>query len=110
MLVSYSHSKKIINNNISKPSSPTYNCCSKTSRPFNGDCLQSSLFYICEEDTPDIENHPHYIGLVKNTFKDQFYKHKNSFKYECKCNATELSNFAWENKHANTESNLCGMY
>ena len=26
-----SHNKKIINNNIPKPSAPTFNCCSKTS-------------------------------------------------------------------------------
>ena len=67
--------------------------------------MQSSLVYIYEADTPDIiENHPHYIGLTENTFKDQFYKHKNSFKYESKRNAAELSNFVWENKHANTET------
>ena len=53
-----------------------------------------------------IENHPHYIGLTENIFKDRFYKHKNSFKYESKRNATELSNFTWENKHANTETNV----
>ena len=52
------------------------------------------------------KNHPHYIGLTEYTFKDRFYKHKNSFKYESKRNATELSNFVWENKHANTETNL----
>ena len=69
--------------------------------------MQSSLVYICKADTPNIiENHPHYIGLTENTFKDRFYKHKNSFKYESKRNATELSNFVWENKHTNTETNL----
>ena len=89
-----SHNKKIINNNIPKPSTPTCNCRLKTSCPLNGDCLQSSLVYICKADTPDIiENHPHYIGLTENTFKDRFYKYKNSFKYESKRNATELPNF-----------------
>ena len=102
-----SHDKKIINNNIPKPSTPTCNCRLKTSCPLNGDCLQSSLVYICKADTPDIiENHPHYIGLTENTFKDRFYKHKKLFKYESKRNATELSNFVWEKKHANTEMNL----
>ena len=101
------HNKKIINNNIPKPSTATCNCRLKTSCPVNGDCLQSSLVYICKADTPDIiENHPHYIGLTENTFKDRFYKHKNSFKYESKRNATELSNFVWEKKHANTRTNL----
>ena len=69
--------------------------------------MQSSLVYICKADTPNvIENHPHYIGFTENTFKDRFYKHKNSFQYESKCNATELSNFVWENKHTNIETNL----
>ena len=41
-----SNNKKIINNNIPKPSAPTCNCHSKTSCPLNGDCLHSSLDYI----------------------------------------------------------------
>ena len=57
-------------------------------------------------DTPNIiANHSHYIGLTENTFKDRFYKHKNSFKYESERNTTKLSNFVWEKKHANTETN-----
>ena len=102
-----SHNKKIINNNIPKLSPPTCNCCSKTSCPLNGGCLQSSLVYICKADTPNItQNYPYYVGLIENKFKDRFFKHKNSFKYESKLDATELSNFVWENKHANTETNL----
>ena len=90
------HNKKIINNN-----------CSKTSCPLNGDCLQSSFVYICKADTANIiENHLHYIGLTEKTFKDRFYKHKNSMKYQSKRNATELSNFLWENKPANTKTKL----
>ena len=69
--------------------------------------FQITLVYICKTNTPDIiENHLYCIGLTENAFKDRFYKHKNSFKYESKRNATELSNFVWENKHANTETNL----
>ena len=69
--------------------------------------MQSSLVYICKADTSNITgNYPHYIGLTENTFKDRFYKHKNSFKHESKRNATELSNFIWENKHVDTETNL----
>ena len=102
-----SHNKKIMNNIVSKPSVPACNCRSKTSCPLNDHCLQSSLVYICKEDTPNIiQNYPHYIGLTENTFKDRLYKHKNSFKYESKRNATKLSNFVWENKHANTKTNL----
>ena len=102
-----SHNKKIINNGIPKPSAPTVNCRSKISCPLSGDCLQSSLVCICKADTPNItENYPHYIGLTEKTFKDRFYKHKNSFKCESKCNGTELSNFVQDNKHDNTETNL----
>ena len=58
-----SHNKKIISNNIPKPSIPTCDCRSKTSCPLNGDCLQSSLVNICKADTTDIiENHLHDIG------------------------------------------------
>ena len=102
-----SHNKKIINSNIPKLPAPTCSCRLKSSCPLNGDCMQSSLVYICKADTPNIiENHPHYIGLTENTFKGRFYKQKNSFKYESKRNATELSNFVWENKHTKTETNL----
>ena len=102
-----SHNKKIINSNIPKQPAPTCNCRSKSSCPLNGDCMQSSLVYICKADAPNItKNHPHYISLTENTFKDRFYEHKNSFKYESKRNATELSNFVWENKNRITETNL----
>ena len=68
-----SHNKKIINSNIPKQPAPTCNCRSKSSCPLNGNCMQSSLVYICKADTPNIiENHPHYIGLTENTFKDRF--------------------------------------
>ena len=102
-----SHNKKIINSNIPKQLATTCHCRSKSSCPLNGDCVQSSLVYICKADTPNIiENHPRYIGLTENTFKYRFHKYKNSFKYESKRNVTKLSNFVWENKHAKTETNL----
>ena len=47
---------------------------------------------------------PHYIGLKENAFKDSLYKHKNLFRYESK--KIKLSNFVWENKHANAETSL----
>ena len=102
-----SHNKKIINDNIVKPTIQPCNCRTKTSCPLQGECLQSSLVYICKAMTSNnTDNHPHYVGLTENTFKDRFYKHRNSFKYESKCNATELSNFVWENKRERTDANL----
>ena len=53
-----SHNKKIISNNIPKPSAPTCNCHSKTSCPLNGDCLQSSLVYISKANAPYVIENP----------------------------------------------------
>ena len=39
-----------------------------------------------------------YNGLTENTLKEQFYKRRNSFKYESKANSTELSKHFWEMK------------
>ena len=69
--------------------------------------LTSALVYVCKAATPKITNvYSHNIGLTENWFQDRLYKHKYSFKYESKKNATELSNFIWESKHANTETSL----
>ena len=102
-----SHNKKILNENIAKPTSASCNSRIKSSCTLDGNCLQSSLVYICKAAAPKItNNYPHCIGLTDNTFKERLYKHINSFRYERKENATELSNFVWENKHANTETSL----
>ena len=102
-----SHNKKILNENIAKPTSASCNCRVNASCPLDGNCLQSSLVYVCKAATPKITNdYPHYIGLTDNTFKGRLCKYKNLFRYESKKNATELSNFEWENKHTNTERSL----
>ena len=103
-----SHNKKILNENFVKPTSASCKCRVKTSCPLDGFCLQSSLVYICQAATPKITNdYLHYIiGLTKYTFNCRSHKHKYSFRYESKKNATELSNFVRENKHANTETSL----
>ena len=89
-----SHKKKILNENIAKPASASCNCRVKTSCPVDGNCLQSSLVYICKAATPKItSDYPHYIGLTEYTFKERLYKHKSSFRYESKKNSTELLNF-----------------
>ena len=44
-----------------------------------------------------------YNGLTENTFKDQFYKHRNSFNYESKANSTKLSKHFWEMKRKGME-------
>ena len=68
-----SHNKKIINSNIPKQPASTCNCRLKSSCPLNGNCMQSSLVYICKADTPNIiQNHPHYIGLTEILLKTDF--------------------------------------
>ena len=100
-----SHNKKILNENIAKPTSTSCNCRVQGSCSLDDSCLQSSLVYICKEATPKIRNnYPHYIDLTQNTFKDRLHLHENSFRYESNKNTIELSNFVWENKHANIES------
>ena len=67
-----SHNQKILSENIVKPSSTPCNSKVKVSCPLDGNCLQSSLVYICKAATPKITNdYPHYIGLTENTFKDR---------------------------------------
>ena len=101
------HNKKILNENIAKATCALCNCIVKASCQLDGNYLQSSLVYICKAATAKVTNdYPHYIDLTENTFKGRLYKHKNSFRYKSKKNATELSNFVWENKHANTETSL----
>ena len=101
------HNKKILNQNIAKTTCESCHCRVKASCPLDGNFLQTSLVYICKEATRKItNNYPHYIGLTENTFKNRLYKHKNSFRYESKKNATELSNFVQENKHAYAETSL----
>ena len=48
-----SHNKNIINSNIPQPAA-TCNCRLKSSCPLNGNCMQSSLVYICKADTLNI--------------------------------------------------------
>ena len=80
-----SHNKKISNENIAKPLSASCNCRVKASFPLDGNCLQSSLVYICKVATPKITNdYPHYIGLTENIFMDRLHNHKNSFRHESK--------------------------
>ena len=90
------HNKNILREQ-EKPS--PCNCRDKNSCPLNGNCQHKNLVYSCKVSTPNINsNHPHYFGLTEYTFKDRLYKHRNSFKYESKRNATEISNFFWDKK------------
>ena len=72
-----SHNKKILNENIPKPTSASCNCKVKATCPLDSNCLQSSLVYTCKAATPKITNdYLHYIGLTENTFKDRYISMK----------------------------------
>ena len=97
-----SHNKNILSN------TPDYtnqlcNCRQSTLCPLNGKCLRTNLIYICNIKTHQQEKGHYYIGLTEKTFKDRWYKHKNSFLYESKANSTELSKFVWECKRKGSE-------
>ena len=101
------HKKTVLNENIAKTTCDSCNCRGKASCPLDDNCLQSGLVYICKAAIPKItSDYPYYIGLTENSFKAILYKHKSSLRYESKKNATELSNFLWENKHTNRETSL----
>ena len=98
-----SHNKNILNENIANPTSASCNCRVKVS--FRWQLLTISLAFICKAATSKITNdYSHYIGLTKNCLKDRLYKHKNLFRYDSKKNATELSSFVGDSKHADTET------
>ena len=103
------HNKKALSNDESKSWKSSCNCRGKSSCPLNGNCLQQNVIY-CSKVIPRNQytnkNHPHYIGLTESSFKVRPYKHKNSFKYEKKRNATELSNFIWDQRSKNIDVSL----
>ena len=53
-----------------------------------------------EHNTGDSVN---YNGLTENTFKERFYKYRNTLNYESKANSTELSKNFWEMKRKGIE-------
>ena len=66
---------------------PKCNCRQKDNCPLEGHSLDKELVYRCiwKENTKN--DGVKYNSLTENTFKDQFYKHHNSFKYESKANS-----------------------
>ena len=82
---------------------PKCNCRQKDTCPLEGHCLDKELIYqwtLKDNTTSDGVN---YNGLTKNTFKNRFYKHCNSFNYESKANFTKLSKHFWEMKRKGIE-------
>ena len=74
------------------------NCRQKDACPVMGNCLDKEAIYQCNLKENNTSDGVSYNGLTENTFKDRFYKHSNSFKYESKVNSTELTKHFWEMK------------
>ena len=69
------------------------NCRKKTECPLDGKCLEKEVVYKCEVKKPDSDTGKNYIGLTANSFKQRWYGHNHTFRYEEKKNSTELSNY-----------------
>ena len=74
------------------------NCWQKDTSTLEKNCLDKELIYQCTLKENTTNGGINYNGLTENIFKDRFYKHCNSFKYESKANSTELSKHFWEMK------------
>ena len=57
-------------------------CGIKESCQLGWECLQNNVVYRCKVKDSNDTNELNYIGLRENIYKDGFYKHINSFKYE----------------------------
>ena len=85
---------------------PKCNCRQKDTCPLEGHCLDQELIYRCILKENTTSDGVTYNGLTENTFKDRFYKHRNSFKYESKANSTELSKHFWEMKRKGIKKSI----
>ena len=92
-----SHNNRILSEEKTQDQ-PKCNCQQKDTCPLEGPCLEKELIYQCILKENTTSGRVTYNGLTENSFKDQFYKHRSSFKYESKANSTELSKHFWEMK------------
>ena len=87
------HNKKVLS---SAPSDTNAcNCRNKELCPLNGKCREKQVIYQCHVKSSENDQGVYYIGLTENTFKERWYQHKTSFKYQHKANSTELSKYVW---------------
>ena len=91
------HNKKIRDeskkNKEQESQEKTCNCRKPADCPLNGQCLTKSVIYQATVTTEDDGSKETYIGLTKNTFKEQFNGHKTTFRHSNKRNNTELSKY-----------------
>ena len=84
-----SHNNRILSEKTTQDQ-PKCDCRQKDTCPLEGNYLDKELIYQCNLKEDTTSDKVSYNGLTENTFKNCFYKHHNSFKYESKENSTEL--------------------
>ena len=99
-----SHNNKILNPQEIDPEDHKCNCRRKELCPLQGNCLIEEVIYRGEVINSSNQATNNYIGLTEHSFKDRFYKHRNSFKYRNKVNSTELSKHIWDLKDKQIEN------
>ena len=91
------HNKKILRPNTNQ-STDGCNCTSVIGEcPLEGNCLTSGVIYRAEVVSENFGTET-YTGLTKNTFKQRFYKHRDSFKTKSSETSTTLSTYIWQLK------------
>ena len=74
------HNKNIIKKEENK-NIKSCNCHVKDFCPLNGDRIAKSIVYLYNVKSETNEEGANNIGLTEHTFKDRYYKHRNSFQY-----------------------------
>ena len=91
------HNKTVLKRKAnSSNTTPPCNCRVKTSCPLKRKCREKCIIYKATLTSDD--STMHYRGSCETDFKAHFYNHNQSFKYQRKSNATELSKAFWFHK------------
>ena len=80
----------------SSSTTPPCNCRIKASCPLKVKCREKCIIYKATLTSDD--STMHYLGCYETEFKARLYNHSQSFKYQRKSNATELSKAFWLDK------------
>ena len=83
------HNKKLLHPHTNNKDLPC-NCRYLPNCPLNGKCRAKSIIYKASISAPNSLTQ-HYFGCCETEFKICFYNHQQSFNYQDKANATELS-------------------
>ena len=91
------HNKTVLKRKTnSSNTTPPCNCRVKACCPLKGKCREKCIIYKATLTSDD--STMHYLSSCETEFKARFYNHSQSFKYQQKSNATELSKAFWLDK------------